>query len=606
MPVIDDDQLEQLLAFLKQERGFDFTGYKRASLQRRVTKRMEAVGAEDCAAYLDRLVADADEFERLFDTILINVTRFFRDPEAWAALQDRVLPDLLTRIGGEQPIRVWCAACASGEETYSIAIALAEALGEKAYADRVKIYATDADPDALATARTGTYPMKALDGLGDERIERFFEGTDGVRSFRKELRRSVIFGRNDLVQDAPISRIDLLSCRNALMYFNADTQAGILRRFHFALRDTGVLFLGKSEMLTGQETLFRPVDVKHRVFAKVEGKRPRTPVEPLPTGTHDEHHDLALDAAPVAQIVVDEEGTLSVANQAARRLFDLQAGDVGRPLKDLELSYRPLELRSMIQQAGRSRRGQILRDVPFEPAGDGHKLDLEVQISPLLVAGVPVGTAISFADVTAERLLRSELAQVRTELGNAYEELQSTVEELETTNEELQSTNEELETTNEELQATNEELETMNEELQATNEELGAMNAELRGRAAEVHELNTVLETVLTAVAVGVAIVDRRRQVRAWNQHATELWGLRSDEAVGEPLLELDIGLPLADVSDGVAAVLAEREPRTVADVRAVNRRGREFDCQVTSLPLRDDQQRVTGAVLLMQDHASR
>jgi two-component system CheB/CheR fusion protein len=609
MTLTDDHQLEVLLEFLKRERGFDFTGYKRASLARRIAKRMEAVGVEGYDGYLEHLELDGEEYGRLFDTILINVTGFFRDPAAWQVLSDRVLPDMLSRIDGEQPIRVWCAACASGEETYSIAMALVEALGEEAYSARVKIYATDADESALATARTGTYPAKALEALPPERVARFFDGVDGVRSFRKDLRRAIIFGRNDLVQDAPISRIDLLSCRNALMYFNAETQAGVLRRFHFALRETGVLFLGKSEMLTTHNALFRPLDIKHRVFSPipvdVPGRTVTADLEALQLAGDAPHRNLALEASPVAQIVVDEAGTLVVANRAARRLFDVTAADVGRPLKDLALSYRPVDLHSNLEQAKAARRGHVLRDVVVEsPTGDGRR-DLEVHVAPLLAKTAVVGASVTFHDVTAERLLRSELATLKAELGNAYEELQSTVEELETTNEELQSTNEELETTNEELQATNEELETMNEELQSSNEELEAMNTELRGRACEVGELNTFLETILSAVELAVIAVDAKQLVRIWNDQAAELWGLRGDEVIGRPLLGLDIGLPLAELAAGLAAVLARRESRTVVQLEAVDRRGRTLDCRVTCLPLRGDQGPVTGAILLMDGSSS-
>jgi two-component system CheB/CheR fusion protein len=609
MAPTDDHQLEALLEFLKRERGFDFTGYKRPGLARRIAKRMEAVGADDYERYLEHLELDGGEYARLFDTILINVTSFFRDPSAWQVLSERVLPDLLSRIDGRQSIRVWCAACASGEETYSIAMALAEALGDEEYRSRVKIYATDADEGALVTARAGTYPAGALEALPPERVERFFDGNDGMRSFRKDLRRTIIFGRNDLVQDAPISRIDLLSCRNTLMYFNAETQAGVLRRFHFALRENGVLFLGKSEMLTAHNTLFRPVDIKHRVFTKSRLDHPpvlAADVEPLQVAGDPAHHrDLALEASPLPQIVVDETGTLVVANRAARQLFDVAAADVGRPLKDLELSYRPVELRSNLEQAFESRRGHVLRDVVFETAGDEGNRDLDVHIAPLLAGQALVGASVAFHDVTAEHQLLSELATLKAELSSTYEELQSTVEELETTNEELQSTNEELESTNEELQATNEELETMNEELQSTNEELEAMNAELRGRAGEVDELNTFLETVLGTVEVAVAVVDAGQLVRVWNQHAVELWGLRAEEAIGRPLLGLDIGLPLAELATGLAAVLAEREPRVVVDLEAIDRRGRTTGCRVTCLPLADDQRPTTGAILLMDARSS-
>ena len=261
-----DPQFEALLTYLKEARGFDFTGYKRSSLMRRVSRRMSQAGIESYSDYLDHLQVHPDEFTALFNTILINVTGFFRDPEAWDHLRAEVLPPI---IAGEGPIRIWSAGCASGQEAYTLAIAFAEALGPEEFRRRVKIYATDVDEDGLNQARHASYNEREITGLPPEYGERYFEVVGTRYTFRSDLRRSVIFGRNDLIQDAPISRIDLLVCRNALMYFNAETQSRILSRFHFALAAEGVLFLGKAEMLLSHGDLFTPVDLKRRIFRKV-------------------------------------------------------------------------------------------------------------------------------------------------------------------------------------------------------------------------------------------------------------------------------------------------------------------------------------------------
>ena len=263
-----DDEFEALLRHIKEQRGFDFTGYKRASLARRVKRRMEAVGLEGYEEYLDHLIVHPDEFTHLFNTILINVTGFFRDPDAWAHLQEVLLPDLLRRREG-QPIRVWSAGCASGEEAYTLATVLAELLGVEEFRERVKIYATDVDEEALAQARQATYTEAELEGLPTDLREKYFDPAGNRFVFRKELRRSVIFGRNDLVQDAPISHVDVLTCRNTLMYLNAETQGQILNRMNFSLRPDGILFLGKAEMLLSPSAYFRPVELKRRFFRKV-------------------------------------------------------------------------------------------------------------------------------------------------------------------------------------------------------------------------------------------------------------------------------------------------------------------------------------------------
>jgi two-component system, chemotaxis family, CheB/CheR fusion protein len=227
-----DPHFEALLTYLKESRGFDFTGYKRSSLMRRVNRRMNQVDITDYQDYLDYLEVHPDEFTALFNTILINVTGFFRDADAWDYLRSEVLEPMVAGKPGDAPIRVWSAGCASGEEAYTLAMSLAETLGADAFRDRVKIYATDVDEEQLNEARQAIYGERAMEAVPPELAERYFEPNGNRFVFRKDLRRSVIFGRNDLVQDAPISRIDLIVCRNTLMYFNAETQAKILGRFH--------------------------------------------------------------------------------------------------------------------------------------------------------------------------------------------------------------------------------------------------------------------------------------------------------------------------------------------------------------------------------------
>ena len=261
--------LDGLLDFVKEARGFDFSGYKRSSIQRRVTKRMSEVGVDSYEEYIDYLELHPEELASLFNAILINVTGFFRDPQTWEYMASEVIPYLVKRRPPDAPLRVWSAGCASGEEAYTLAMVLARALGDRVFQDRVKIYATDIDEQALDIARHGAYTPRQIEDVPREALERFFERTEQRYVFRKDLRRCVIFGRNDVVQDAPISRIDLLVCRNTLMYFTAETQSQILGRFHFALDNDGILVLGKSEMLITHSDLFTPVDLKRRVFRKV-------------------------------------------------------------------------------------------------------------------------------------------------------------------------------------------------------------------------------------------------------------------------------------------------------------------------------------------------
>jgi two-component system CheB/CheR fusion protein len=612
---MNDAAFETLLDFLKTSRGFDFGGYQRMSLARRFQRRMDAIGCESYGDYLDYLEVHPEEYEQLFDTLLINVTEFFRDPPAWDHLREQVLPPLLAAKADDEAIRVWSAGCATGQEPYTVAMVLAELLGEDAYRDRVKIYATDVDEDALTTARQAVYTRKELESVPDELRGRYFERHDQRMAFRKDLRRNVIFGRNNLISDAPISRLDLLICRNTLMYFTAETQDHILGRFHFALHAHGMLMLGKSEMMISHRGAFAAVDVKQRIFTRFE--RPASlaarvealvdgpePIE-LPASAEERaSRDAALDIGPHALVIVSRAGLLTFANLPARALFGVGADDLGRRFSDLDLSYQPADLRTPVDEAMRERRRVAIGEIAFRPS-KGEERTLDVAIVPLLSGGgAPHGVGILFDDVTRSSRMRGELEAHRRDLELAYEELQSTIDELETTNEELQSANEELQTTNEELQSTNEELETMNEELQSTNEELETINDELRDRTGELNKVNEFLETILTSVGVGVAVLDRQQRVLIWNDRAEDLWGLRRDEALEHHLLSLDIGLPTEQLASPLRTVLGGGSPREDAVLEAVNRRGRTIECLTTIMPWLSpaDGDQVRGALILMQE----
>jgi two-component system CheB/CheR fusion protein len=611
----DEAAFGALLEFLKRTRGLDFTGYKRTSLERRFRRRMDVVGCASFGDYLDFLEVQPDEYVHLFEMLLINVTEFFRDAPAWDHLRSEVLPSLLADKPDDAPVRVWSAGCASGQEAYTIAMVLAEALGDDAYRERVKIYATDIDEDALTQARHALYSAKEVESVPPDLRERYFERADQKLAFRKDLRRTVIFGRNNLVADAPISRLDLLICRNTLMYFNAETQARILRHFHFALRDHGVLMLGRSEMMLSHRDLFAAVDLKQRLFAK----QPRDSVQnrvgafangeaPRLRDREDDRdsRDAALELGPQAQVIVSAAGKLAFANLPARALFHISLDDLDRPFSELPLSRQPVELLGPVEQALRDRRQVAVGDVEFKPdRGDLRRL--EVTVAPLLSpANTPVGVSITFEDTTRYAALQGELEGNRRDLELAYEELQSTIDELETTNEELQSANEELQTTNEELQSTNEELETMNEELQSTNEELETINDELRERTAELNDVNEFLEAILTSLGLGVAVLDTQQRVQIWNNRAEDLWGLRRDEALDHHFLSLDIGLPSEELAAPLRSVLSGSSERESRDLQAVNRRGRAILCAATVLPLlgaaAGDGARVRGAIVMMED----
>jgi two-component system, chemotaxis family, CheB/CheR fusion protein len=605
-----DRDLEVLLDYLRRSRGFDFTGYKRTSLSRRIQRRIQDVGADGYLGYLDHLEVDPEEFTQLFNTILLNVTSFFRDPPVWEYLGAEVLPQLAAAKAADEPIRIWSAGCASGEEAYTLAMVVAEVLGAEAVRERVKIYATDVDEEALGQARQARYTAKQVEGVPPELLGRYFERHGDDHVFSKELRRSVIFGRHDLIQDAPISRIDLLVCRNTLMYLNSETQSHVLARFSFALREAGYLLLGKAEMLLAHSDLFTSMDLKRRVFQKVPGATLRERLLVLTEGgerpvdtqvaREERIRSAALEASPEAQIVVDAAGYLMLANERARALFRLSVDDLGRPFQDLEISYRPLELRSKIQQIFVERRPSPVDEVEW-PTPSGEVAQLEVQVVPLTDdRQALLGASINFTDVTRSRRYKEELEHANQGLEDAYAELQSTNEELETTNEELQSTVEELETTNEELQSTNEELETMNEEMQATNEELQTINDELGQRTTELNQLNAFLESIWAGLEGAVTVLDAELRVLVWNHGSEELWGVRQEEVQGQHFLNLDIGLPIDQIRPALRGAMNEGDGSRSTLVQAVNRRGRTVTCRVTCSPLLDSDKTLRGVIVVV------
>ena len=604
-----DPAFEALLSYIQESRGLDFRGYKRTSLRRRITIRMEAVGAADFAGYQSHLEVHPGEFEDLLNPVLINVPSFFRDPEAWEALRTEVVAKLVA--GDERPIRICSIGCASGEEPYSIAMLFAEALGISAFCERVKIYATDLDEEALRVARSATYPPRDIECVPPDLVDKYFERTNNHYVFNRDLRKCVIFGQHNVVRDAPISRIDLLVCRNLLIYLEAETQDIVLPRLHYALTPEGFLFLGKAETQLARSPLFRPMEMKHRIFTKVqqEWRRPNGGIagpREFRGGEIGSNQarllETILNEAPAAYLVVDQNGTITLANLAARHLLSVGEADIGRPFQDLPISYRPTELRGPIEEV--MREGRVLRlehQEYLHSQGEASRLSIEVR--PLLrLDGTAHSALLTFTDTTRLYAIQRELQSAQESLENTIEELQSANEELETTNEELQSTNEELETTNEELQSTNEELETINEEARSSNEEMESANEELRIQADQADNYRLYLDSVMRGLNLGVIVIDERRIVQSWNRWSENAWGLRAEEVIGTSFDMLDIGLPTQLLRDNLLLVQTGRQHQSEQVLEGIDRRGRTILCRVRISGLYRDERELSGAVLSFDD----
>ncbi|WP_017720002.1 PAS domain S-box protein [Kamptonema formosum] len=551
-----DSTLESLLNFLEQRGSFDFSGGKRPNLMRSIQKRMQSVGVGTISDYQDYLEAHPEEFSHLSHNLAFKRTGFFQDKSAWNCLSTETVPQILAAKPDTEPIRAWVAGCGAGEDAYTLAITLAEALGAEAFRARVKIYATDASADALSEARHGAYAEKDIRAIPPQLRDRYFKRAASGHTFRHDLRRALIFGCHDFLEDAPLAHIDLLVCRNLPDFISTSTCARLLQRFHFALTDTGVLFLGKpkpplAQILAANTNLFTPSHLKAGIFAKVphadRRELPRLRV-PTPETSNLLLGDLyllkqAFDSLPIAQIVVDVRENLAMANPPALALLGLNEKDVGRPFYQLEgrhggLSLHRMELRSRILQACAERRPVVISHVEFSQ-GDKKSWQLDIQVSPLLDgSGNILGAGITFSDVTRYRDLQRQLQSTNQELETAYQALQATNEELELANDELHSTNEELESTNEALLVSNEYLGSVNQELYASNEELQSLNQQLVASYSSLEAESRRYQELFDFAPDGYLITDSSGAILEANR-AAALKLNRSQASLA--------GIPLAD-----------------------------------------------------------
>lgn len=612
-----DTSLERIIERIRVARNFDLRHYKRPTLRRRIERRMADRKCSSVEAYEQLLDEDPLEYDRLIETILVKVTAFFRDPEIWEELGERYLPQLLAARDGGEELRAWCAGCATGEEAYSLAITLAEAIGPAWERFPIKIFGTDGDPAAVAFARRAVYAEAQVKDLPDALRERYFlRGPDGYRVCN-EIRRMVVFGVNNLVSDAPISRLDLILCRNVFIYMDAELQKRVLTRFQYALREEGLLVLGKSELIHFASRIFEPVSIPRRIYRKNGHALPaplRAITLPPPDRAPAERAASAgLERAALASlddplIATDADGLVALWNDAAARLWGRGEAEVlGKRLASLGLAGLSGDLlvdRSASVLDGRAERERVAGAIPMR---GGAPLDVGIEVTRL--RGEP-GLLYVVRDQTAVRRLEEDLRRVNGELQSANQELQATNEEmqsaneeLETTNEELQSANEELQTTNEELQSINEELETTNEELQSTNAELDATNRELARRTDEVNRSAFLQRAIIRSLAAAVVVLDPAGRVTMWNLAAERLLGVIEAEALGNDFWSLHVpalGRPLvARLRKSVAAGKPLRAENVAYELPS----GGEGTASIAAIPLTAGDEGIDlGTVLLFED----
>ena len=620
-----DNSINRIVTLIRTRINFDFTGYKKATLTRRIQRRMGLRHIENIGEYLQHLRDDADEVRALFRDLLIGVTSFFREPDAWHALERQVLPQLIRRKGPRAPLRVWVPGCATGEEAYGLAMVLIEQVREAHKNCEIQIFASDVDTEALDFARTGLYPESIAADVSQKRLRRFFIREDLSYRVNKELRDAVIFAEQNLIADPPFSKLDLISCRNLLIYLEPEVQRNIVALLHFALSEGGCLFLGSAETTGAAEDLFETVSKKWRIYRRIGPTRhdrvlipivPQGSTSPSPSAGESQVRVNRL-AHTVQQLFLDRYAPAGVViNRKYEILYfsgrtqDYIVQPTGPPTQDLFEQAREgwqTKLRAAVHKA-------IREDQPVTFRGVRVRLNKQyrnvtVTVEPLKVSkdteGLLLVTFTEERQVVPQPASRqsskeeSIVRELEHEIKITREDLQSTIEELETANEELKASNEEVMSVNEELQSTNEELETSKEELQSLNEELSTVNAQLQSKVEELGRLNNDLDNLLTSTNIPTVFLDRQYRIRRFTPAATRLFNL----------IPSDIGRPVGDIVQKFTdPELLEHAGTVLTKLTAVSKEvqsqeGRWYIRQI--LPYRTQDDRIDGVVLTFSDVAA-
>ena len=568
----------KICILLRSATGVDFFQYKPASISRRIARRMALRRVENIEKYLGMLRKDDAEVEALYQDLLVHVTSFFRDPEAFHALSTKALPHILARKPAGQPIRVWVPGCATGEEVYSIAVLLQEALGEQDEQTRIQMFGTDISEPAIQKARSATYPEADLASVSRARLRKFFVKVERGYQVNKQLREMCVFARHDLANDPPFSNLDLISCRNVLIYMGAALQKRTVELFHYALRPDGYLFLGKSESLSAHANLFAVEDRTHKIFSRkpaltvpqdtAANPRARTdrqlPGDAPPAAAFDlkkEAERILLERLAPAAMVVDPDLHVVHFHGDTRQYVAPASGEPSFHLLRILRPELVVDVRAAIQKVKKN--GVAAGTGPIRLPGDGGMKTIRVEVLPLRgrrTRGIDFlvlfeeaavrrspddarGTEGAPSEITSKGLGR-EVLRLRRELTSSHEYLRSLVEDHEATYEELKAANEEVLSANEELQSTNEELETTKEELQSSNEELTTLNEELQNSNAELSQLANDVSNLLVGVNIPIAILDRDLRIRRFTPMAEKVMNL----------IATDVGRPFAHIASNLIA----------------------------------------------------
>jgi two-component system, chemotaxis family, CheB/CheR fusion protein len=625
-----EPELARIFSLLRTASGVDFRQYKLPTILRRLQRRMALHKLTSVPQYIGLLEETPSETRLLYQDILIHVTRFFREPESWDTLAARAFPQILANRREDVPIRIWVCGCATGEEAYSVGIALLEYLGDRAGIVPVQIFATDVSETSIETARNGLFSEAIAADVSPERLRRFFTRVEGGYRVSKMVRDLCVFARQDLARDPPFSKLDLILCRNVLIYMNATLQRKLVTVFHYALRPNGFLVLGHAETIGAQSDLFRIEEKKHRLYAKktadlapavrfpvdhlpvAPAASPREPARSQADGRSIQHeaNRLILERYSPAGVVVDGEGHIVQFRGQTGRYLEPAPGDPNLSVLKMAREGLLYGLRAALQSA-RKRSAAVRREgLRVRSNGGWHDVDLEVLPLPvgdrhhyLVLFHEPAEApsrrrrkGVKAPARASSRASEAGLAALQQELAASREHLQSIIQELEAANEELQSANEEILSSNEELQSTNEELDTAKEELQSTNEELNTVNEELHGRNEELSRVNSDLVNLLGSVEIAIVIVSSDMRIRRFTPMAERILNLIPSD-VGRPIGHIKPNIDCPDLEDAIVDAVDRVTPneREVQD-----RQGAWYSMRIR--PYKSVDNRIDGAVLALFD----
>ncbi|MDB6112295.1 MAG: Signal Transduction Histidine Kinase with CheB and CheR [Pedosphaera sp.] len=631
-----DTELSAIFSMLRARTGVDFSLYKHSTLRRRILRRMLLHKINTLPSYINYLRIHLVEVDALFNDLLINVTGFFRDPQVFQVLKRRIFPKLLRDRANDNPIRVWVCGCSTGEEAYSMAISLVETFEASHVHVNAQIFATDISELALEKARAGVYPENISLDVSPERLRRFFVRTNGHYQVSKSIRDMCVFARQNVIVDPPFSNLDLISCRNMLIYLGAVLQKKIMPVFHYALKPDGFLLLGSSEAIGSASELFTLLEKKQKVYKKkMLAQRPgftgllrglpekaeipresgAVPFKSEPkTPDLQQYVDrLILSKWSPAAVVINAQMDVLLFRGRTGKFLEHAAGSASLQLLKMARESLSLDLRSVVSKAikqdapvrqenaalrhGDQVQNVTLEAIPFRLTPSSERFFLVLFGEPLSPPSEP-GPARpgSQANQLRQRSDQRELGNLRSELASNKESLQAIIEEQEATNEELKSANEEIQSSNEELQSTNEELETAKEELQSTNEELTTLNEELQTRNGELSQVNNDLTNLLASVNVAIIMLSNDLTVRRFTPMAERIFNLIPSD-IGRRLSDLNRNIVVPDLDDSIRDVV---DNLTSIEREVQDRDGRWYSLRIR--PYRTRENKIDGAVILLLD----